>query len=537
MHEKSLRYSSTKAKTPEISNQIQQWGRTVMKWLTLFLLNMTSAVCFLAATLMIKLRLRREPDPWRRTVGTGLRSEASKFGLSAFGINTGSLWTTERFSGPEEDLAKRFALFLRTEPSARFALRHDRFCCHRVVNRRAETTLAEFSPWGELRSILPILDQSDPVPLNSSERGEVERLIVEEFNRTRQLPEFARARILIGNVIRRGFDARKSGRLRSNGAAYGERILKSCCLSFETIGIDRDKRFEPPDFRIRRIIGAGFLNVVCRRAPNDAMDIWIQIHHTGGDGAPMQEFLSRLETIWGTQPGILFPSRPRPPAEYTPLFCFNGRTTPAPGLRLHRFLGSFPIAQRLENAFRKEGIEAIPVGALLDWCLAHQPEFQGVKFANAVDVPANETKGRGVDLVPIRPADYMDQRGFAAYLSDFNQLVLDARNRRTRSYRAMRNLAILPPMLASAALRLNPEAGRSTFGTVGVSIVKSAKVVVGTMADQGFDGGFILIGNMSLPSRNGRTSAAVSIKGEYAAIRGYPMAIRRAIQMASRLEY
>ena len=71
------------------------------------------------------------------------------------------------------------------------------------------------------------------------------------------------------------------------------------------------------------------------------------------------------------------------------------------------------------------------------WCLAHQPEFEGVKFANAVDVPANETKERGVDLVPIRPGDYRDQRGFAAYLRDFNQLILDARNRRTRSYLAM----------------------------------------------------------------------------------------------------
>ena len=87
---KSLRFSSTKTKTPEISNQIQQCGRTVTNWLTLFLLNTTSAVCFLAATLMIKLRLRCEPDPWRRTVGTGLRSEASKFGLSAFGVYTGS---------------------------------------------------------------------------------------------------------------------------------------------------------------------------------------------------------------------------------------------------------------------------------------------------------------------------------------------------------------------------------------------------------------------------------------------------------------
>ena len=83
------------------------------------------------------------------------------------------------------------------------------------------------------------------------------------------------------------------------------------------------------------------------------------------------------------------------------------------------------------------------MSALFLWCLAHQPEFEGVKFANAVDVPANETKERGVDLVPIRPGDYLDHRGFAAYLTDFNQLILDARNRRTRRYLAMRNLAAL----------------------------------------------------------------------------------------------
>jgi hypothetical protein len=101
----------------------------------------------------------------------------------------------------------------------------------------------------------------------------------------------------------------------------------------------------------------------------------------------------------------------------------------------------------------------------------------------------------------------------------------------------MRNLAVLPPMIASAALRLNPQAGRSTFGTVGVSILKNAKVVVGTMADQGFDGGFILIGSMSLSCANHRTSGAVSIKGEYAAIRDYPMAIRRALQGGANLNF
>lgn len=95
--------------------------RTVMKWLTLFLLNAASAISYLAATLLIKLRLRGEPDPWRRTVGTGLRSEASKFGLSAFEVQMRSPLTGEGFSDDEQHFTRRFAAFLQAEPSARFA--------------------------------------------------------------------------------------------------------------------------------------------------------------------------------------------------------------------------------------------------------------------------------------------------------------------------------------------------------------------------------------------------------------------------------
>ena len=107
-------------------------GQNCQKWLTLFLLNATSVISFLVATLLIKLRLCREADPWRRTVGTGLRSEASKFGLSAFGVQTRSALTGENLSGDEQHFTRRFAAFLQTEPSARFALRHDRFCCYRA---------------------------------------------------------------------------------------------------------------------------------------------------------------------------------------------------------------------------------------------------------------------------------------------------------------------------------------------------------------------------------------------------------------------
>jgi hypothetical protein len=511
---------------------------TVRRLLTLFLLNAVSALSFLGASLLIKLRLLREPDPWRRTVGTGLRSEASKFGLSAFGVHTRPVLTSENLPGDDQHFTRSFAAFLRAEPSARFALRHDRFSCYRVANECVNLTLAEFSPWGELLSILPILDDSHPIVLSSSERRDVESVIVEEYNRTCQLPEFKRARTLIRNVRKGWVGASEPEPVRSRKVAYSERILNSCCVSFEVRTLDSlVERFEPPDFRIRRIIGAGFLNLVCRRTPRGTIDIWMQVHHTGADGALMQELLTRLAIAWGTEAGILFPTDTGLPSKILPCFASQEERPLYLITDFIDFSPLFRLRHDLQKRFARNGIEAVPVSAVFLWCLAHQPEFEGVKFANAVDVPANETKERGVDLVPIRPGDYQDHRGFAAYLRDFNQLIIDARNRRTRSYLAMRNLAVLPPMLASAALRLNPQAGRSTFGTVGVSILKNANVVVGTMADQGFDGGFILIGSMSLPCANGRTSGAVSIKGEYTAIRDYPMVIRRAIQAGASLNF
>jgi hypothetical protein len=65
--------------------------------------------------------------------------------LSAFGIQTDSLLTGENLSRDEQHFTRRFAAFLRAEPSASFALRHDRFCCYRVAIQCVDVTLAEFS--------------------------------------------------------------------------------------------------------------------------------------------------------------------------------------------------------------------------------------------------------------------------------------------------------------------------------------------------------------------------------------------------------
>jgi hypothetical protein len=108
--------------------------------------------------------------------------------------------------------------------------------------------------------------------------------------------------------------------LRQLRVSYGERVVKSVCLSFEPIAPEPSRRFDPPDFRFRRVIGLGFLNVVCRTLPGRGVDLWMQVHDTGGDGVPTQELLTRLENAWGTDPRVFYPADTGNAPEPTPCY-------------------------------------------------------------------------------------------------------------------------------------------------------------------------------------------------------------------------
>lgn len=172
----------------------------------------------------------------------------------------------------------------------------------------------------------------------------------------------------------------------------------------------------------------------------------------------------------------------------------------------------------------------MPLTATLLWHLAQQSEFDNRTFSTAVDVPADARQPRAVDLVAIRPADYFDRLdGFATFVRDFLALVASARARATRSFAAMRALGSLPPWLARRTMQVHPQRTRATFGTVGLSMLKDARVFVAPMADGGWEDGFLAIGNTALPSADGRTVAAFTAKGDADQIRHYPTALRRAV--------
>src|ERR671912_848236 len=80
--------------------------------------NVAAAVSVLAGKAVIGLGLRRPPEGWRRPVGVLLRSESTRFALSAFGLRVPA--------GPlgndaiETRVARGLQSYLENEPDAHF---------------------------------------------------------------------------------------------------------------------------------------------------------------------------------------------------------------------------------------------------------------------------------------------------------------------------------------------------------------------------------------------------------------------------------
>ena len=145
-------------------------------------------------------------------------------------------------------------------------------------------------------------------------------------------------------------------------------------------------------------------------------------------------------------------------------------------------------------------------------------------------MPAGGAEPRCVDFVVIRPADYADLPTFS---KEFDRQVEACRTRLSQTRAAIRAISLLPPRLAMAALTLNPERTNATFGTVGLTILRDAKVFLAPMSDTGFDDGFVAIGGMSLPTADDRRVGAVSVKGTSGKSEAVLIALRNAVAQMS----
>jgi hypothetical protein len=491
----------------------------------------------IAGKTMVACGLRRLPEGWRRTLGILLRSEPTRFALSAFGV---SLPAAAAAAQDPVELEQRSADALRTylagQPDAQFALEWRQAITIRRPTRSVDVVLLRFAAGGDLETLTPHLADAGSSTGHDAQRTQVHGALVTAYNRTRRLPEVERP-----SALRHALDAACAQPSHPDAEremkAYARRLLSACCLSFEDIDLrDQKQRFRPPDFCSRRNFGFGSLTVVLRLAPERrAVDVWMSVHHVALDGVPLQELISGLESTWGTSEHVVYPA-----ADPDRPF-MDARGCSMPGERdvqeMLAFVDFSPVLalrETLNARYAQAAGGSITLGAILAWLLNLEPEFSGVRIASTVDVAASGGYDRDVDVVPLRPADFVSGPdpwdGFAAFAAEFNRLIALSRARTSPLRRGLQTAGLLPAWVHAHSVRSNPAALDATFGSLCITIIRDAKVFMAPMTDLGLGHGFFAIGNTNLPAPDGRRVTAVSIKGHAGTIARHHAVLQRVIQ-------
>ncbi len=127
----------------------------------------------------------------------------------------------------------------------------------------------------------------------------------------------------------------------------------------------------------------------------------------------------------------------------------------------------------------------------------------------------------------MRPADYFRHGdGLARYARDFNRQLEMTRYRSSTAFKTLDAMAHISPRLAAALLN-HALGGESAFGSLGLTVLRDARVFGAPLGDAGHPFGFWALGGVDLPSNDGRKVGCVTIKGPIERIREYPSLLRQ----------
>jgi hypothetical protein len=270
------------------------------------------------------------------------------------------------------------------------------------------------------------------------------------------------------------------------------------------------------------------LNIVARLDAGNAVDIWLRVNHVAADGVPVQEALNRLEAEWGVKTPVLFPT----PESFSPF------TTPRPlaGTRagcaiVQTFLDFAPLL-----AWRKQQNAKLPapltVSAALMWRLALHPHFRPFYIGTTAEVAPSDVYAlaRGVGMVVARPSEFQSQpEDLARFAALYSRELELTRQRASQGCKLLDAAAFLPAHSARALLHRGLQDGTTAFGSLGITMLKDAKVFGAPLAETGHDNGFIAIGSLALPTGSGRAVGCVTIKGPADRIADYPRLLTEAL--------
>jgi hypothetical protein len=503
--------------------------KIVEKWSPATLALLASLKALEALT---RIGIVPKEDGWRKWTRAYCSGETCKFCLPVFRLDPCSLplpvEATSRADEPRH-LRQRVVHGLASFLRARRGLLGRRLDWRRsgvrvVENSYVDVVEADFDLHGRLAAITPHFESPSPTP---EDPGELNHRIVAAYNETRDLGDKRRP-VALANLLRA---AARRGKQRRERLAYVERVLGSVFVHFDESR--REHRFSVPAFGERKHPGCGVFNVLSRlySGPPE-VDLWFQSAHVAVDGVPVMELLNELKAAWGVTGPVAVPapsSHSRPSA--APLVDRSPREVAC----LHDFLCFDRLLSARRELNEKHGhlVGKMTLASLIVWGLAQHPALRDVKVMTPVDVlpRPGQREERTLSFVGIRPARFLDprdrERSFLRFQADFNQQLESARRRENAIHRAMNAQALLPVWVYTCTNALMPRAVDDVCGTVTLTIHKDADFCVAPIDDR--NEAVIAVGNAQMPTEDGGTAGAVSVRAVNGKVEQYRDALRDAI--------
>jgi pimeloyl-ACP methyl ester carboxylesterase len=501
------------------------------------------SVMFMVVTLKFlqvlkKIGIKTKENGWRMLSGVFLRNEHSKFILASFRLNYHSSdELPDNLEIAKSILIRKLMDFLRSKPSCHWALEWGLFRAKRKKIFFTDIVEAKFSQDGQLLDIIPSFDNTRTTFTLLKEGIIQEALdrIVKVYNKNAQehVKDHKRAWRIYKKLRRWIYRIRGlSFAGKSELCHLIERLLNATFIQFEVLTDDpamlTQKRLATPNMKNRRHPGFGLLNIVCRfTADNNESDLWFQYHHVPVDGMPMQEMLRNLKQEWGEVGPVMYPALSSAAAQPEVFYFGNKLFRTRVYINFDKVLN---VRKYLNTRYYVEMGGFASVASMIIWGLAQQNYFRDRKFLVPLDteLSSDHPQDRNISLIFIRPGQFFimeDQlQGFFNYQREYNRRLFATRYGKSESYELLELYAMIHPLICRGARYVMPKAMGEILGTAGLSILKDAEMFISPLTDLQFNG-FSALGNLRMPTEDGKTAGAVSICSTKKEVREYIKAI------------
>ncbi len=480
---------------------------------------------------------KAKENGWRKVTGIFMRNEHSKFILASFRINyIGQNSAPGNMEAAKNILIGRLADFIQRSPACHWAIVWGFFMAGRKRLLFTDIVEVEFSTEGRMLKLAPRFDRTStcfPLLTDEVKTGALAK-IIEFYNQTGDISDkkrpwiiYKRLRSWARSVKGLSFSGRQELR------QLIDRLMNSSFIQFDTLTNDPSKftrsRMATPDMRRCSHPGFGLLNIVCRfTADYSESDLWFQYHHVSVDGMPMQEMLQDLKKEWGAVGPVKYPalstSASKPESLYHGHNLFRARIY----VSFERLL---KFRKYLNEKYYVEMGGPATVSSMIIWGLAQQDYFRERKFVSPVDTSLimDPSTGRNISFIIIRPKKFFNEEvpldGFLKYQREFNQRLFATSIGKSESHELLELYALMHPLFYHFTSTMMSKTLGELVGTAGLTILKNAEMFISPISDLHVNG-FTSIGNMTMPTEDGKTAGAVSICGSREQIHEYINAIK-----------